>query len=105
MKVLNFTLKNGASLTFMFALALLFFISEPAFAGLGSLEKGTTAIEDIGSWLQKFTIAGSLVYITYLVVMALAEKKAWSDVMMGLGYCAIAGGVVMAGTWATELWG
>ncbi|HGJ5854445.1 TrbC/VirB2 family protein [Arsenophonus nasoniae] len=85
-------------------LALLAF--NPAFAasgGLDSLDKATNALKDILSWLKGFVVVASILYIVYLVVMAIAEKKAWSDVTMGLVYCAIAGGVVMGGEWATTL--
>lgn len=71
--------------------------------GLDSLDKATNALKDILSWLKGFVVVASILYIVYLVVMAIAEKKAWSDVTMGLVYCAIAGGVVMGGEWATTL--
>ncbi len=91
----------------MFAVAItIMCISQSVLAagGLGSLDKATTALQDILSWLKVFVVVASVLYVTYLVVMAIAEKKSWSDVMMGLVYCAIAGGVVMGGEWATTLW-
>lgn len=103
MKMLNF-LSNNVFGFVLSVLAIALIATEPAYAGLAALEKSTDALDQIKTWLHGFVVVGSLVYITYLVVMAIAEKKAWSDVMMGLGYCAIAGGVVMGGTWATELW-
>lgn len=108
LSVLGFKMKKGAvanTLMFVFAFAVMC-IAQPVFAagGLGSLDKATNALQDILSWLKVFVVVASILYITYLVVMAIAEKKAWSDVMMGLVYCAIAGGVVMGGEWATTLW-
>lgn len=35
--------------------------------------------------------------------MAFMERKSWGDVGMALGYCALAGGAVVGGTWALEL--
>lgn len=105
MRVISYIKKNTASLFCLLLVSVLFV--EPALAqsgGLGSLDKSTDALKDILSWLKVFVVSASLLYITYLVVMAIAEKKAWSDVMMGLAYCAIAGGVVMGGEWATQLW-
>lgn len=98
---MKFFSKCSVALSAFFMLALV--SADPAYAGLASLDKSTDALDQILTWLHTFVIAGSLLYITYLVVMAIAEKKAWSDVMMGLAYCAIAGGVVMGGTWATGL--
>lgn len=81
-------------------------LSEPALAagGLGNLDKATDAIDEIKTWFFGFVGAAAILYMVYLVGMALAEKRQWNDVMMGLGYCAIAGGVVMAGNWALTLW-
>ena len=81
-------------------------VSEPVFAagGLNNLNKATNALEEIKTWLFRFTGVGALIYIVYLVAMTFAEKKTWNDVLMGLGYCAGAGGVIMAGNWALSLW-
>lgn len=100
----NVDVKRFSSV-FLLGMIATFLAVNPAFAdGLASLEKATTALQDILSWLKVFVVVASVLYITYLVVMAIAEKKSWSDVMMGLVYCAIAGGVVMGGEWASELW-
>lgn len=103
-KIFEFIGKNGAFLSVVFMFSLTFSDFALAQGGLASLDKATNALEDILSWLKVFVVVGSLLYITYLVVMAIAEKKAWSDVMMGLAYCAIAGGVVTAGEWAAGIW-
>ncbi|MEG7664985.1 TrbC/VirB2 family protein [Hafnia paralvei] len=81
-------------------------LSEPALAagGLGNLDKATDALEEVKTWLFGFVGVASLVYITYLVGMALAEKKQWNEVMMGIGYCALAGGALGLGNWALTLW-
>lgn len=105
-KVIKF-LKVGKDFSSVFYLGVMacLLCVNPAFAdGLASLDKATTALQDILSWLKVFVVVASVLYITYMVVMAIAEKKSWSDVMMGLVYCAIAGGVVMGGEWASELW-
>lgn len=105
---MRFKMKQGAfSRYVMLVLAMtVMCIAQPVLAagGLGSLDKATTALQDILDWLKVFVVVAAILYITYLVVMAIAEKKSWSDVLMGLGYCAIAGGVTFGGAWATTLW-
>jgi hypothetical protein len=45
------------------------------------------------------------VYLIYNVIMALAEKKQWGDVLMALGKVAVAGAVIVLGEWAWSIWG
>ncbi|CQQ96792.1 TrbC/VIRB2 family [Yersinia enterocolitica] len=92
----------------LFMFAFIFFVfafANPALAagGLGNLDKATDALQEIADWLYIFVGVGAVLYIIYLVGMALFEKKQWSDVGMGLGYCAIAGGIVMGADWAIGL--
>lgn len=91
---------------FMFTFALFVFaFANPALAsgGLSNLNKATDALQEIVDWLYVFVGVGAILYLTWLVVMALLEKKQWSDVFVGIGYCAAAGGIVMAGDWGLEL--
>ncbi|HED3891540.1 TPA: conjugal transfer protein [Morganella morganii] len=43
-------------------------------------------------------------YLLYLVVMTFMERKQWSDVGMGLVYCAGAGGILLAGNYFVGMW-
>ncbi|HDF2366303.1 TPA: conjugal transfer protein [Morganella morganii] len=43
-------------------------------------------------------------YLLYLIAMTFFEKKAWSDVGMGLAYCAGAGGALLAGNYFLGMW-
>ncbi|EAT0039945.1 conjugal transfer protein [Salmonella enterica] len=55
------------------------------------------------TWLFTFTGVGALVYLLYNIVMAFMERKSWGDVGMALVYCTLAGGAVVGGTWALDL--
>lgn len=102
---LSFNKDSAINFLLIVATLGMFMVASPALAagGLESLDKATDALEDISKWLYAFVGVGAVVYIIYLVGMALFEKKQWSDVGMGLGYCAIAGGIVMAAEWAIGL--
>lgn len=101
-----FSLKESRLFSVFFCTFLSFFVLNRANAagGLESLDKATDALNDIMDWLFVFVGVGALVYIIYLVAMALMEKKSWNDVIMGGVYCAVAGGIVYAGKWALTLW-
>ncbi|ELW2866036.1 TrbC/VirB2 family protein [Salmonella enterica] len=77
-------------------------ISTPTFAG-GGLNAATSALTDFKTWLFGFVGIAALVYLIYCCGMAFAERKTWSEVGMALIYCALAGGAVVGGTWALEL--
>jgi hypothetical protein len=77
-------------------------ISTPAFAG-GGLDAATDALTTIKTWLFTFVGVAALVYLLYCCGMAFAERKTWSEVGMALIYCALAGGAVVGGTWALDL--
>lgn len=102
--IFGFTFNKDSALNlFLFAFTIaIFAISNPALAagGLGSLDKATDALQSIVDWLYIFIGVGAVLYLVWLVGMALFERKQWSDVGMGIGYCAIAGGVVMCADWA-----
>ncbi|EIO8946027.1 conjugal transfer protein [Salmonella enterica] len=44
-----------------------------------------------------------MVYLLYNIAMAFMERKSWGDVGMALVYCTLAGGAVVGGTWALDL--
>ena len=79
------------------------FMSNAALAA-GGLDTGTSALNDLKSWL--FTAVGvmALIYLLYCCAMAFMERKSWGEVGMALVYCALAGGAVVGGTWALGLW-
>ncbi|EAW9895439.1 conjugal transfer protein [Salmonella enterica] len=55
------------------------------------------------TWLFTFVGVGALVYLLYNIAMAFMERKSWGDVGMALVYCTLAGGAVVGGTWALDL--
>lgn len=92
---------NKNRLNFALVLFMAFFAGQ-AFAG-GGLDAGTTALTTIKTWLFTFVGVGALVYLLYNIAMAFMERKSWGDVGMALVYCTLAGGAVVGGTWALDL--
>lgn len=82
-----------------FLMAFCLFMASIAYAG-GGLDAATNALTEIKVWLFTFVGVAALVYLLYMVLMVLMEKKLWSDVAAALGYCACAGGALVAGAWA-----
>jgi Kef-type K+ transport system membrane component KefB len=76
-----------------------------SFANAGGLDDATTAVNTIKVWAYGFLGAVCFVYLIYNVIMALAEKKQWGDVLMALGKVAVAGAVIVLGEWAWSIWG
>lgn len=84
-----------------FAVAFGFFVLvEPSYAGL---QKANTAMEDIKTWAYSILGIGIFLYLMYNIIMALLNKGTWADVLMGLVYSALAGGVLVGGAWAWEI--
>lgn len=75
-----------------------------AFAAAG-LEEATNQISEIKTWAYAFLGIVVFVYLIYLVIMALLDKKQWADVLQGLMYVALAGGIIVGGEWAWSIWG
>ncbi len=92
---------NENRLNFALVLFMALFAGQ-AFAG-GGLDAGTTALTTIKTWLFTFVGVGALVYLLYNIAMAFMERKSWGDVGMALVYCTLAGGAVVGGTWALDL--
>lgn len=96
-------MKNIKSLFAAVAAILVSFVSSPSrAAGLDNL---TTWITDIRVWGYGFLAAFCLAYLVYLVAAAIAEKKQWSDVGIGLAKVAAAGGIIGGGEAMWGIWG
>jgi hypothetical protein len=79
-------------------------VTASAHAGAsGGLTKASTAAEEIKTALFTFMGAAAFIYVMYLMIMAFAEKKQWSDVGMGVVHVAIAGAVLGLVAWAWPL--
>lgn len=79
--------------------ALAFSVSVQAAGGLDIIKEKADGIKTTA-----FTILGvfALIYLIYLAIMAMAEKKQWSDFGMGVVHVIAAGATISLGTWA---WG
>lgn len=71
----------------------------------GGLDAGTTALDGFRVWAYGFLAVVVVVYMLYKVMMALLQKETWGDVAQGLGYCAIAGGIMVAADFMWSIWG
>ena len=71
----------------------------------GGLDEATTQANEIKTWAYGFLGVGVFIYLIYLVVMALLDRKQWADVLVGVGYVAIAGAIIVVGEWAWSIWG
>ncbi|WP_025154768.1 hypothetical protein [Morganella morganii] len=108
--VLRDAFNKDALINFMLIAAafILLIAAQPAIAagggGLDNLYKSNDIAGDLNVWLNSFAAIVALGYLLYLVVMTFMERKQWSDVGMGLVYCAAAGGVLMAGEYMLGMW-
>ncbi|MDL1250249.1 hypothetical protein PST86_14725 [Yersinia pestis] len=71
-------------------------VSEPALAGVGGLDKGTSFIGELRLWAYGFVGGVALLHILWKVFQAYTEMDSWSGVLKSLMYAAIAGGCVIA---------
>lgn len=77
--------------------------SSISLAAGGGLASATSWATELKSWLFIFTGIAALIYMLYSMLMAFMERKTWGDVGMALVYCSLAGGAVVGGTWALEM--
>ncbi|MGD2832273.1 conjugal transfer protein [Escherichia coli] len=83
---------------------LAFFLSLTAsVAYAGGLDTATNTMTELKTWAFGFVGLCALLYLIYNLIMAFMEKKTWSDAAMALVYCSLAGGVLVGGNWALEL--
>ena len=96
----NSALKSARYVLAMFAMCFVNF----AFAA-GGLAEATSQATTIKTWAYGFLGVCVFIYLIYLVILALLDKRQWSDVAVGVGYVAIAGAIVVIGEWAWSVWG
>lgn len=102
-KLFGLSFKFDMKKMFSFALLVAFCFGSQALAqkgGLAGIDDGTKMLKEIFSKGKLFVIAVACVYFLYLVIMAFLERKSWTDVLMGLFYCIIAGGAALLADWA-----
>lgn len=87
------------------AITVLMMFANTALAQSGGLEAATDKVDEIKTWAYGFLGVGVFCYMIYNVIMALLDRKQWADVLIALGYVAIAGGVIVAAEWAWAIWG
>lgn len=101
MKIKHFFRSNMAKFFLTFAGM---FAMQYAMAA-GGLDQATTEATNIKTWAYGFLGVGVFIYLIWNVVMALLDKKPWADVLIAVGYVAIAGAVIVLAEWAWSIWG
>lgn len=96
--------KNKPFSNIVLAFVAMFFTSL-AFAQTGGLDQATTTVDEIKTWAYGFLGVGVFCYIIYNVIMALLDRKQWSEVLMAVVYTALAGAALVVTDWAWGLWG
>lgn len=106
--VLRDAFNKDALINFMLIAAafILLIAAQPALAagGLDNLNKSNEVVQGIIDWINPFAGLCAMGYLLYLVVLTFMERKQWSDVGMGLVYCAGAGGALMAAEYFLGMW-
>lgn len=97
MKTKLFNIKSKA------ALVLASIVSTPAMATGGGFSKATEVANGIKVELYAFLGVCAFIYMMFLVGRAKMGKAQWSDVLEGLGHVAIGGGILVAVTWAWNI--
>lgn len=104
MRLTQWLLKDKAKiLENTFALTLLS-ATQVAFAStLGGLSKAQMAATDIKNGF--FILVGIIVaiWLLYIFVLALSEKKSWADFGWGVVYTSFGGGAIALATWAWSI--
>jgi hypothetical protein len=71
----------------------------------GGLNEAITQLQEIKTWCYAFLSIGVFIYLMYNVMLALLDRKQWSDVLISVGYVALAGAINVIGEWAWHIWG
>ncbi|WP_104025150.1 conjugal transfer protein [Vibrio hyugaensis] len=104
MKALNSNTQTYSNLKAAFIAMMLVLVCHPAIAA-GGLDEGITWVDEVASWAYKLLGSAVFLYSTYMVIMALINKKTWADVGISIAQAACAGGIVAAVAYAWSIWG
>ena len=104
MNTLNSNTQTYSNLKAAFIAMMLVLVCHPAIAA-GGLDEATNWVDEVAAWAYKLLGSAVFLYSTYMVIMALAEKKTWGDVGISIAKAAAAGGIVAAVTYAWSIWG
>lgn len=78
------------------------FLSNVIYAA--GLDSGTEVATNFRKWFYSLLGIGAGIYMIYLIIMAKANKKTWSDVGMGFVHCAVAGGAITGADFMFNIW-
>lgn len=73
--------------------------------GLAGLDDATKLLKDIFKWGRNFILLIAVLYFLWLVGNAFLDRKSWTDVLVGIGYCILGGGSAILAEWAVGLYG
>lgn len=83
-----------------FILSLMFVLSFANAQGLAGLNDATSLLEDVLTWIQGFVVVVACIYVIYIIIMVMVEKKDWMDFAKAVGWAIVAGGGASLVKWA-----
>lgn len=81
------------------------FLMMPVLAQAAGLEAGTTVMTTIKTWAYGALGVGAFIFLIYKVIQAMMDSIGWMQVVIALGWVALAGGILVAGETAWAVWG
>ncbi|MCC4959771.1 MULTISPECIES: conjugal transfer protein [Klebsiella pneumoniae complex] len=84
---------------------LFVFLMVPVLAQAAGLDAGTSALSTFETWMYTILGTGALCFLIYRVIQAMLDHIGWMQVVISLGYVALAGGIVVVGDYMWSIWG
>lgn len=84
---------------------LFVFLMVPVLAQAAGLDAGTNALSTFQTWMYSILGVGALCFLVYRVVQAMLDNIGWMQVVISLGYVALAGAILVVGQYMWSIWG
>lgn len=90
---------------FMKQFGLFVFLMVPVLAQAAGLDAGTSALSTFQTWMYSILGVGALCFLVYRVIQAMMDSIGWMQVVISLGYVALAGAILVVGQYMWSIWG
>jgi hypothetical protein len=84
---------------------LFVFLMVPVLAQAAGLDAGTSALSSFQTWMYSILGVGALCFLVYRVIQAMMDNIGWMQVVISLGYVALAGAILVVGNYMWSIWG
>lgn len=84
---------------------LFVFLMVPVLAQAAGLDAGTSALSSFQTWMCSILGVGALCFLVYRVIQAMMDNIGWMQVVISLGYVALAGAILVVGNYMWSIWG